>query len=258
MKKLLISLCFICMCFTLVGCDSSSGNNTTNGNFEKDDWATIAKNVKSGNYNYKVGDTKQIDMGEFGVHTLRVANTSECKNGETSQTACGFVLEFTDFVTKKRFNSTDSNLGGWENSELRSYINSTIYNSLPSDLKNAIIDTKVVSGHGKNADESNFVTTDKLYLLSVHEVWDCENYATVKNFDTSYENTRQLDYYAKLNVDLKNDYSGAIKEDAWWWLRSAHSNYPNRSLIVYGNGYVNWILPDSKDVGISPAFRIGK
>ena len=56
--------------------------------FEKDSWSTIGKAVKSGVYPYQVGDTKTVDMGSLGTHTVIVANTSACTNGETSETAC--------------------------------------------------------------------------------------------------------------------------------------------------------------------------
>ena len=46
--------------------------------FEQDDWTTIVTNVKAGNIsNYKVGDTKEVDLGTtYGTHILRIANTS--------------------------------------------------------------------------------------------------------------------------------------------------------------------------------------
>lgn len=48
-------------------------------------------------------------------------------------------------------NSIKTSSGGWPASELRTYINTTLYNEFPTDLKSAVIDTTVVSGyeHGK-------------------------------------------------------------------------------------------------------------
>ena len=45
-------------------------------NFEDDDWATIVAAVQSGNHPYQVGNTKEVDMGDLGIHTIRVANTT--------------------------------------------------------------------------------------------------------------------------------------------------------------------------------------
>lgn len=40
-----------------------------------DDCATIVSSVKAGNTNhYKVGDTKIVDLGTYGTHTIRVSN----------------------------------------------------------------------------------------------------------------------------------------------------------------------------------------
>lgn len=224
--------------------------------FEEDDWRTIVAAVKSGNYPYKVGDTRKIDMGEFGTHTLRVANTStpsECSQEGFSQTACGFVLEFTDIISTHAMYSMWTDVGGgWPASELRTYVNDDIYNALPTELKGVIIDTIVVSGHGKSA-SLNFTSTDKLYLLSTAEVW-----LGGLSTDTASSSTRQLDYYNELNLTLSN-YSGAIKQyngsNFYWWLRAATS---------WGSDFYLVSIPGDSCVdgaayagGVSPAFRIG-
>ena len=49
---------------------------------------------------------------------------------------------------------------------MRTYVNGTIFNSLPSDLQNVIVSTKGISGHGSTQGETNFETQDKLYLLN--------------------------------------------------------------------------------------------
>ncbi len=242
--------------------------------FADDSWSTIVASVKSGNTsNYNVGDTKTVDMGSFGTHTLRIANKStpaECSTTGFSQTACGFVLEFADIITEHRMNPYTSgvtttgngNIGGWPASEMRTYVNSDIYNALPSELKSGIINTTVVSGHGSTSGETNFTSTDKLYLLSTHEVFEDVDGNTsrgIDSYDTAYNNTRQLDYYSSQNVTT-NNYSGAIKQNNgsnyYWWLRSAYSNVNYYFFIVHTNG--NWGYTTSTiTYGVSPAFRIG-
>ena len=232
--------------------------------FQKDDWSTIAANVKSGNTSkYNVGDTKEVDLGNFGTRTVRIANKSECTNGETSETACGFVVEFADIITMKKINSTETNVGGWKDSELRTYVNETVYNALPSDLQNVIATTKVISGHGKTAGETNFETQDKLYLLSSHEVWEEDPNDTammVSIYDTSYSNTKQLDYYKNQGVTTTN-YAGAIKQydggNLTWWLRSPNSYSTVTFIFVHERGYWNGNSPANHfPYGVSPAFRI--
>ncbi|MBR2828646.1 MAG: hypothetical protein IKE70_05395, partial [Bacilli bacterium] len=142
----------------------------------------------------------------------------------------------------------DGNKGGWEYSEMRTYVNTDIYNALPSALKSAIIETKVVSGHGSN-DTTNFTTTDKLYLLSTKEVWGKEGTSNVITTDTAEAETRQLDYYKSQNVTTSS-YSGAIKQrigsNSIWWFRSANTNFNHTFFHVESSG--NWFHGRSSNI----------
>ena len=226
--------------------------------FQKDSWSTIAANVKSGNTSkYNVGDTKEVDLGSLGTHTVRISNMSECES-ETSETACGFVIEFADIITEHAMNSTATTVGGWRDSELRTYVNGTIYNALPSELQNIVTTTKVISGHGSTAGETNFETQDKLYLLSSEEIYGDFSSSSDAKYDTSVGTSKQLDYYKNRGVTT-NNYGRAIKQyngrNLYWWLRSANSVGAISFLRVYYYG--GWIDDYANGSnGVSPAFRI--
>ena len=230
--------------------------------FSTDSWSTIISSVKANNKRgYKVGDTKEIDLGTYGTHTLRIANTStpsECSTTGFSQSACGFVLEFADIITTNTMNDRASNLNGWPVTEIHTIINANVYNALPSDLRSVIIDTTTISGHGSRSGETNFTSTDKLYLLSTAEIWAQGSSNTI-SYDTARDVTRQLDYYKNLGTSTSN-YSGAIKKDGTitsdWWLRSASSSSGGSFYYVSANGSSNSSTAISTK-GVSPAFRIG-
>ncbi len=252
--------------------------------FSTESWSTIIANVRKGYENeYIVGSTKEIDMGDYGTHTLRIANTStstECNTEGFSQTSCGFVLEFADIITTHAMNDTDTNVGGWPATSMRSFVNNDIYNSLPTDLKNAIIDTTVVSGHGSTSGEENYISSDKLYLLSPAEICaesiSSSNNITNTKFninifslpipepievngnDSARNLTKQLDYYKKMGVTIHNNHE-AIKKNGTssdiWWLRTATSNY-NHFFYYVSSGNVSGSYASSS-YGVSPAFRIG-
>ena len=230
--------------------------------FSTDSWSTIISSVKANNKRgYKVGDTKEIDLGTYGTHTLRIANTStpsECSTTGFSQSACGFVLEFADIITTNTMNDRASNLNGWPVTEIHTIINANVYNALPSDLRSVIIDTTTISGHGSRSGETNFTSTDKLYLLSTAEIWAQGSSNTI-SYDTARDVTRQLDYYKNLGTSTSN-YSGAIKKDGTitsdWWLRSARSSSGGSFYYVSANGSSNSSTAISTK-GVSPAFRIG-
>ena len=239
--------------------DVADKNIPAPNSFATDSWKTIIKAVRNNNINkYNIGDTRTIDMGTYGTHTLRIANTStpsECSTTGFSQTACGFVLEFADIITDHAMNDTNTSVGGWPATSMRTFVNNDIYNALPDEIKNAIIDTTVVSGH-TNKDTANFTSTDKLYLLSTTEVWAQESLSTIY-IDTARDNTRQLDYYKNLGTSNK---SGAIKKngtsDTHWWLRAANNNNYGMFYLVTSNGdWSNYLA--SNTAGVAPAFRLG-
>ena len=237
--------------------------------FSEDEWSTIQCNVKKGNTDaYNLGDIKTVTLGSMGERSLRLVNKStpsECNSPSFSQTGCGFVVEFYDPIANSMMNTWDSgriyedgngNKGGWEHSALRKYVLPNFINDyFPEDMKEVMIDTKVVSSHGTN-DTDNFVTTDKVYLLSSREVWG--NSGTS---DTTVNETRKLDYYDE-GTDYGSDacakrikkfYGSAV----FWWTRSADSWDYHYFFRVNADGSNGGAESENSSTYIAPAFRIG-
>ena len=247
---------------------NQSNEGPSSASFALDSWETIAEMVRTGKALevYNVGDTKEVTVdgytnGDETTFTVRIANMStpeQCNNDVFSQTACGFVIEFEDIITTHNMNSTSTNVGGWPGSKMYSFVNNDIYNALPSDLRNVIIDTYTVSGHGYS-ESSNFTSIDKLYLLSTKEVWGKEGTSNTIGNDKAEAETRQLDYYKNNGVTTSN-YSIAIKTyqgSAYrWWLRSANSGGSNFFYNVNTSGDWEYYGATTTN-GVAPAFRIG-
>ncbi|CCX35791.1 uncharacterized protein BN451_00378 [Clostridium sp. CAG:1000] len=175
-------------------------------------------------------------------------------NINLNKNKCGFVVEFTDIITTHNINPTVTNEGGWPKSQMKTFINNDIYNSLPNELKSIIITTKTISGHGE-LDSENHISIDKLYLLATAEVWKDGDHA-----DAARDKTRQLDYYNSKGVTTSS-YAAAIKKDstgtaAEWWLRSASSDFDFVFYYSWDNGAMSDANADYSS-GVSPAFRIG-
>ncbi len=244
--------------------------------FDKDSWEVIASNAKSCTDNpdscpYSVGNEKEVDLGTYGKHKVRIANlkapTEEgCGTNGFSESACGFVVEFADIITTHNMNPIGDHNGktyqygwnkdGWPGSQMKIFIDNDIYNSLPDDLKGVIITTETVSGNG--SEDAKYFTSpeDKLYLLAPKEIYSNWSH----RYDKASDKTRQLDYY-KIKGVTTNSRDGAIKKnsegtDAWWWLRSAYSGNNNSFYSV--NDYGVWNNSRAGNTyGVSPAFRIG-
>ena len=247
------------------GGDRNSKATDDPESFATDSWSTIQRAVQNNNTSvYNVGDTKSVTIN--GVdYRVRIANKTtgeHCGDNDTeySQTACGFVVEFVDIVEQRAMNSTALNVGGWLATEMRTYLNGTFYNSLPSDLQAAIKPTRVISGHGSN-DSTNFTSTDNLYLLSGVEVFGSDSY------DTASNTTHQLEFYQGMEADATTPwgaqaysrtykgYNGSDGSTEYWWLRPAHSFHSDGFRSVSFGALSNYdaFYP----FGLAPAFRIG-
>ncbi len=232
----------------------------TPSSFANDSWATIVKAVKDNNTSaYHVGDTKTINLGPLGIHTLRIANKStpsECSTEGFSQSACGFVVEFADIINICRYsdNCVPNTL-------------EQVNDLLPNVLRESLIDTFLVSGlnwdYGTPA-HNVATSTSKIYFFSPHEVWEeNENYAgtySLAGLDMGYIDTRQLDYYSNIVALYGAENPGAVKlyngVATSWWLRTVFPAQTNSAWAVYFNGsYYGSYASNSN--GVSPAFRIG-
>lgn len=232
--------------------------------FASDSWETIALNVKAGNLSkYNLGAEKEVDLGSFGKHVVRIANTttpSECTQSNFSQTGCGFVIEFKDIITTSTMNSASTNDGGYPNTKIYKEVINNIYDSLPQDLKKYIIKTKVISSHGENG-TANFETTDYLYLLATKEVYGDKGAqgAYVIDHDSTESQIRQLDYYDSIGVTT-SAITGAIKylngEKKGWWLRSAPYSVKTSFYYVKKEGDWGTLFSNISSLGVSVAFRL--
>ena len=228
--------------------------------FSTDTWATIVYAARMNKLSkYNLGDTKTIDLGAtYGTHTVRLSNTTtptECSTEGYSQSACGLVFEFADIITTHAMNATSTSVGGWPATTMKTFLNEDIYNYLPEDLRNGIIDTTTVSGHGSTSGEENFTSTDKLYLLAPGEIYT--NWTST--YDSAKNLTRTLDYYTNAGVTTSS--ATAAKKLSGttataWWTRSANSNYNGRFFYTATTGKSSSSTATGAR-GVSPAFRIG-
>lgn len=241
-----------------------------------DSWATIQKVAQSERTSenpcgaYSLGDTKTVNLGSLGKHDVRLVNCTKpevCDDDGFSQTACGFVFEFTDSVMiGQMHNVNGSTVGGYPamqlyNQYLKNNSTNWIANYFPKGLRDVLIDTYEVSGHGTDETE-NHSSTDKLYLLTYREIWGW-TYDTVSGSSTDYESTRWLDFYEKVYLDNNNSQNAvwnAAKKGSnnGAWLRSPSKNnrYDFINISNGGNCGDNGSTLNQKR-SVVPAFRIG-
>lgn len=141
----------------------------------------------------------------------------------------GLTFWTTSMAIESRMNASQTNVGGWEKSELRAKMNSgDIWNLMPSELQSKVKVVKKltnnVGGGDKNKNASVTATSDKLFLLSNSEIVPTSYWASEYPW-TSSEGTQ----YEAFRGKVTNNYSDnkCLKTGVIRWERSV---IPNSSL----------------------------
>lgn len=152
-------------------------------------------------------------------------------NGTTSGgTKYNAVIHTKDLhPTTAQMNSTNTNVGGWQSSAMRTNVMPVIYNNLPSALKSIIKQAAIVSGSG-NAQNTIQTTYDNIWLFSEMEVQGATTYAGT----AEAAECKQMEYFKTASNKVKTLNGSAHN----WWLRSPSIVNATNFSIVSGSGIV--------------------
>ena len=149
-------------------------------------------------------------------------------------------------------NNTNTNVGGWSSSHMRSAVMPLIKAAFPADLQ-AVIKTSTIytdNEGGGTADVVPTATQDDVFLLSEYEVFGTRHNASLQEPDY----LKQYSYYSAGNSKVKykhNDTSTAV----YWWLRSPSSGSSGNFCYVYDSGGYGAHSAYVSE-GVSPCFKV--
>ena len=144
-----------------------------------------------------------------------------------------------------RMNTSDTNVGGWEDSYMRNTIcgtsltnySGTFIGVLPSALRSVL---KAVTKYTDNTGDSSTAatnvtaTTDYIFLLTEYEVFGSISIQGANAYESSKQ--ARYAYYSAGNSRVKYQHS-ATDSTAFWWLRSPRCGDGSNFMIVYTTGY---------------------
>ena len=184
----------------------------------KDDWATINENALNGTAEtlYQIGGRKEIPITlSDGTETIAdveliAFNHDDLADGTGKASLTFFCKDLPNI--QKAMNPSSSDVGGWESSEMRTFVNGELFNALPSELQAVIKPVSKISDGSKVL----ITTTDKLWLASFNEV----------GFTDGKNNlTGQGELYSAVFSSDKESRKKYITDDTdsgGWWLRSTY------------------------------------
>ena len=176
---------------------------------------------------FSVGDTKPVTLTTGETIELQVAgfNHDTFSDGVTAPVT--FVMKDC-LNTKAQMNSSDTNAGGYPASAMKTWVNTNIYDKLPSDLKTLV--TPVKKKWYTTYNDANSLTEGNynVWLLSEMEVSGTNTYTIGNGEGTKY--------------DVFTDNASRIKEvngtADWWWLGSCNSAGRYGFVNVRSDGHV--------------------
>ena len=228
-----------------------------NPNFADNSWSLIKLGCQLGlaSQFWSIGDTKSVTLTDGRTYTVRIEDLLEDRyqyaDGTTGGTHAAF--EFVELINAngtKYFdmNSSATNAGGFPATRMKTvHLDQTIYNLLPSDLKDALEEVVVYSGNGTS---SSMVTANcKLFLPSAYEVFGGGN----NYYDDTNGKGRWQNYTANDNITYRTKKTVGTTSAVDWWLRSSTNDSIRYFCKVYYVGSFNYSNAVN-EFGVSPAF----
>lgn len=177
-----------------------------------------------------------------------------------------FTSKYNETSTTTTFESTTAQK--YEGSTLDTYLNTTWYNTLSSEAKNAIVSENVVQYCYKYYDEPNTPNTPT-YTYQYQYNWnnsDYENADNVGNVTVGERNVFALDlkdifdYISKVCITsdelMTMFWNSTTKVSKYLWLRSSGADGSSRAWNVYGYyGYLNFRAATNSFV-VRPALNL--
>ena len=207
-----------------------------------DTWSEIITNVSNGTYStkYHIGDTKKIDLNTEGEVIMTIVGIDTDDLADNSGKAPITWISKQLLKTSHRMNPMEQDgtsgtgtLGGWEKTEMRSYLKETVKPLIPETVRNAI---KPVKKYSRIYNVSGSAVND---VLTTEDVW----IPSYKELFGSGLETLGPTYLTAFPDDASRIKRKAGDSAAWWWwLRSANYTYTFnyvRANGSYSNTYIN-------------------
>lgn len=184
---------------------------------------------------------------------------------KTSGGKAGITFIFGDCIGEAPMNEEWTNAGGWEKSQMRSFLNSDGLGLLPNELLNVVVPVdKLTNNVGETESVSSVtITSDKLWLLSVTETYgdiEIDYFGSLVYGDAL--NAEGSEYKLYQDMGVRQEYSAdilvkCVEETAeWWWLRSPTPFGPGDFCAVTQQGYFKDTAGADGVLGVAPGFCI--
>ena len=209
----------------------------------------------------KTLDGKTVRILGFNHDELADSEKTTAYNSVTETGKAGISFEYVDFLTSASMNISNTNLGGWKNTELRETLNGATYSSLITKYNIKKVKKDYIPEYNT---ASTSKSEDYLWLLSCGEIWDNGNNGGVSRGYAIVTEGKQYKYYEmnikSTNYNTKTDIlkKPNISKSNFWWLRSPYFSLDSYFCQVTSSGSAGGISANYNynGIGLAPGFAI--
>ena len=209
----------------------------------------IYENYAIGNINWAkvwfadLGDDtcKSLAMWTHESITLEACGFRKYYLTDNTSKRCSFSLLASHLLGRtKKWNVTNTNAGGWANSELNSSLNDRLYNAIPTQIKALLKQVIVYSSIGQMSTE---LSSSNCYI-TIPAVVEVDSYMTSEPYNS--EGTAIS--YLNTNESRKRAFDGG--DYSAYWLRSPNNSYANYIWRVDDDGSTQGITNATSNLGV--------
>lgn len=200
-------------------------------------WAQIEEKRAAGDLEgFNIGDYKDITLSTGEQLRMELAGINTYKGYPSNNNDRLYFISRDCLETLYPVNDTNTNTGGFPASKLKTILNTTIFNTLPEDLRAVI---KADKRLGSIKGNWGWKDDQKLWLPSELEVWGHNTWSEV-----GYGNGNGIQFpifAGSLRHICKGQGKGSAERGSrvGWWCSSPYASNTTHFCSVYSTGYAN-------------------
>lgn len=206
-------------------------------------WSQIASRSASAS---DVGKVREIDITGYGKYLFRVIGVNVDKYGSSTSR---YTFECVDIVAYEKFNETHDTTGGWADSQLKTWMNGTLYNAFPSDVRSVMRNVSKATRPDSSSNTAAVDVTSYLWIMSYCEV----NASAASRYQGEGTLYAYYSTHSASSDRIKRYKSTFSYSSGLWWLRTYSSTTTMWAVGTTGGigGYFAGI-----EYGVSPCFCV--
>ena len=203
---------------------------------------------------FSLGDTVDIELSSIGTMTLEIADFDhDYLTGNTSADTAGITFITKDLLYQTYLmNTTDTNVGGFPDSDLHDTLSITIWSAIPIAWRTAIRPIYKRYGTGNGTSKGEWFGS-KIWVPLEYEMFGTTKYSPATEHSTG--NARKYPIFTNNNCRIKKMNNGTGSAQ-WYWEASPDASNATHFCGVGPNGSAGGTNYASDASGVSFGFCI--